>query len=55
MVFQKGHKIYFFLLPKNFFLFSYQSIPTCPEYIAPHKRRANSNAFQYGGRSGAFF
>ena len=31
------------------------SIPTCPAYIAPHKRRANSNAFQYGGRSGAFF
>ena len=31
------------------------SIPTCPAYIAPHKRRANSNAIQYGGRSGAFF
>ena len=33
----------------------HHSIPTCPAYIAPHKRRANSNAFQYGGRSGAFF
>ena len=51
MMFQKGHKIFFFSIPK---IFSYQAnnqyLHAQPIYIAPHKRRANFNAYQYGGR-----